>query len=98
MQYWLGTQLFIAKELGIKPEQWMDYIEWALQNPMDFSFTGPIGSPKKRARIASPGDVKKATEFVGGLKETVQPGGGGPSNFAAALAAIAIDKKKSKEK
>lgn len=43
VQAWLGTQMFIARELALPRETWLGYVEWALRNPFDYSFLGEEG-------------------------------------------------------
>jgi hypothetical protein len=38
VQAWLGTQMFLARELGISPEDWLAEVERAFAFPFDFSF------------------------------------------------------------
>ena len=42
VRVWIGTQLFIAKELGLTPAGWFDYVGWAIKNPLDFNFVWEI--------------------------------------------------------
>ena len=35
---WVGTNMFIATELGIAPEEWMAMVQFARDNPEDFSY------------------------------------------------------------
>ena len=43
VQAWLGTQMFIARELGLEKEAWLKYVEWALAHPFDLRFLGEEG-------------------------------------------------------
>lgn len=43
VQAWLGTQMFIARELGLEKEAWLKYVEWALGHPFDLRFLGEEG-------------------------------------------------------
>lgn len=43
IQAWLGTQMFIARELGLEPLAWLEHVEWAIKNPLDYSFLGEGG-------------------------------------------------------
>lgn len=35
---WMGTNMFIATELGLPPDEWMALIQWAHENPEDTSY------------------------------------------------------------
>jgi hypothetical protein len=35
---WLGTQRILYETLGVAQGEWWGYIEWALKNPLDYSF------------------------------------------------------------
>lgn len=43
VQSWLGTQAFIARELGLQRDAWLAYVEWAMSHPFDYSFLGDEG-------------------------------------------------------
>jgi len=95
---WINTQMFIARELGMEPERWFEYIEWAFQNPFDFDFAFETG---ELDRAAGQGDAvdtgaraNAAASAVGTKKETKLPGAGGPGN----LLNMVIDGKKDREK
>lgn len=88
---WINTQMFIARELGLEPERWFDYIEWAFQNPFDFEFAHESG---EMFRASGRGDsvegldrAAKAAASVGSKVETKLPGAGGPGNFLNMVAA-----------
>lgn len=38
VQSWLGTQMFLARELGLSPEDWLAEVERAFAFPFDFTF------------------------------------------------------------
>ncbi len=35
---WMGTNMFIATELGLPPDEWMKLLQWAYENPDDTSY------------------------------------------------------------
>jgi hypothetical protein len=84
VQAWLGTQMFIAKELGLSSETWFQYIDWALKNPFDFTFVFDV-IPEADGDAAPATDVKKAAALVGAVTKTKQPGKGGTGNLVGFL-------------
>ena len=64
VQGWLGTQMFMARELGLEREQWFQYVEWALSHPFDYSFLGQEGinllAATQDAVVKSSGDKARA--------------------------------------
>jgi len=84
VQSWLGTQMFIAKELGLESETWFKYLDWAIKNPFDFTFVFDI-IEQAGAQAPSEDDVKKAAALVGAVTRTKQPGKGGPGNIVGFL-------------
>lgn len=84
VQGWLGTQMFIARELGLEREQWFQYVEWALAHPFDYGFLGQEGinllAATQDAVVNAAGD--KARAAVLGTHQA--PAGGALTNPAAA--------------
>lgn len=35
---WFGLQSYLAHALGLAQEEWMKYVQWAFDNPFDYSF------------------------------------------------------------
>jgi hypothetical protein len=94
---WINTQMFIARELGMQPEKWFEYVEWAFQNPFDFEFAAERGEQDREAgkgdAVDSGARAGKAAAAVGSKVETKLPGAGGPGN----LLNMVIDGKKDRE-
>ena len=38
LENWYGVQFYIAQELGLGPDQWMEHVAWAFEHPLDYSF------------------------------------------------------------
>lgn len=38
LKNWYGMQFYIAQELGLTPDQWMQEVGWAFEHPLDYSF------------------------------------------------------------
>jgi hypothetical protein len=77
MEAWMGTNMFIARELGLEPERWFEYIRWAFDNPFDHSF---VEEEAPRVRVDLPGDgmekaggQKKMANVIGGESTPVAP-------------------------
>ena len=92
VQHWFGTQMFIAKELGLDPDDWFGYLDWALQNPLDFSFL--FQRPKGRGPGPSDDELKAAKAVLGAVTGTKMPGKGGPGNLVGFMASKDKDQKK----
>ena len=79
---WINTQMFIARELGLQPEKWFEYVEWAFKNPFDFDFAAEHGSAMVGGDgMVNAAAVDAATKAVGSMARTKLPGGGGPGNL-----------------
>lgn len=69
VQAWIGTQMFLARELGLTSEQWLSHVEWAFGHPLDFSFMGedaaklPGGS---KDGVTTGPDARTAAAAIGG--------------------------------
>jgi len=79
IQGWLGMQMFIADNLGLPREKWFEYIDWAFDNPLDYSFMGPgIDAAAMMARGEKAASVIGAERHLGGvpkLGESSRPAG-----------------------
>jgi hypothetical protein len=70
VQRWFATQKLIIENAGISPEEWFRYIQWAMDNPFDFSFIQNF--PEKEEAGGAADDAKKqdetrdARQLVGG--------------------------------
>lgn len=85
LQRWFATQKVIIDNTGLTPEQWFGYIEWAMDNPFDYSFildfpadasatlgedAAQIGDTTRDARKLVGGDTKvTAATGEGGLQD-----------------------------
>jgi hypothetical protein len=63
VQRWFATQKIIIENTGISPEDWFRYIQWAMDNPFDFSFVKDF--PEKEEGVASADSAKKTDETAG---------------------------------
>ena len=85
VQGWIGTQMFIARELGLTKEAWLDYVAWAFKNPLDFTFMGQDGADAGRGasdavESAEPG--KKAAATIGAAGGNLPPSPAAPADPA----------------
>lgn len=55
---WYGVQAYMAKELGIELEEWMEHVQWAFANPFDYSFVADF--PEVAAAFLSGDGFEKA--------------------------------------
>jgi hypothetical protein len=83
VQGWMGTQMFIARELGLTPEAWFDHVAWAFKNPLDFSFMGKDGvevvlGGSDKVESTDPG--KRAAATIGVAGGNLPPSPGGPAD------------------
>lgn len=53
VEVWLGTNVFIAEKLGFDLDAWSDIVEWAFENPGDYTFI--------KAPISVPGEGDQST-------------------------------------
>lgn len=68
VQAWIGTQMFIARELGLEREAWFDYVAWAFRQPLDFSFMGQDGAEalaQLQDHVTSTADARRAAIAIG---------------------------------
>ncbi len=56
VQQWYAVQAYLAQELGLELEKWMEYVQWAFAHPLDYSF------------IAEFPDLMKAMESSDGFE------------------------------
>lgn len=87
LQRWFATQKIIIDNTGLTPEQWFGYIEWAMDNPLDYSFI--LDFPAEGAGVdaedeAQIGDTTRdARKLVGGeTKVSAATGEGGMQDKA----------------
>lgn len=95
VQGWVNTQMFICRELGLETDAWFEYIEWAFQNPFDFTFAMDAAALANIGAdgMASEGKLNKAAASVGVSTKTKLPGGGGIGN----LLGMVVSGKKERE-
>lgn len=48
---WVGTNMFLAAELGVTPQDWWAYVEHAFQNPDDFAYLKKVEAFSTRDAI-----------------------------------------------
>lgn len=64
---WFATQKVIIDNTGLTPEQWFGYIEWAMNNPLDYSFIMDFPETEEsKAAMAEGSAERDARKFVGG--------------------------------
>lgn len=69
LRYWFATQKIIIDHSGLTPEEWFGYIQWAMDNPLDYSFVndfpdrGDAAGEDAAERIDA---TRAARELVGG--------------------------------
>ena len=85
---WVSTQQFVAQELGVAWDEWYQYLQWAFQNPLDFSFAdeGIASVPGGSDGIDEGAGSQRAADVVGTKRETKLPGSGGLGNLFAMVA------------
>ncbi len=73
VQAWMGTQMFVARELGLSSQAWLTYVEWAFAHPLDFSFVGQGADTTalEDAMSLAPAD-KAARKVIGAAEAPVQ--------------------------
>src|SRR5437870_656868 len=62
VQRWFATQKLIIDNVGISAEEWFRYIQWAMDNPFDFSFVRGFPEKEDTPNIAAADSAKKADE------------------------------------
>src|SRR5260370_42689489 len=60
VQRWFATQKLIIDNAGITAEEWFRYIQWAMDNPFDFSFVQQF--PEKEEAGGASDDARKTDE------------------------------------
>lgn len=69
LRMWFATQKLIIDHSGLSPEAWFGYIQWAMDNPLDYSFVNdfPDRDDLSGADSAERSDATRAArELVGG--------------------------------
>jgi hypothetical protein len=68
---WMEMQGFIVQNLGVPPDEWLGYVQWALENPFDYSFVEEFpddGTYELTEDSATIGDATEAARNVVGSK------------------------------
>lgn len=60
VQRWFATQKLIIENAGISPEEWFRYVQWAMDNPFDYSFIQNF--PDKEAPAVGADSAAKVDE------------------------------------
>lgn len=70
LRRWFATQKIIIDNSGLTPDEWFEYVHWALENPFDYAFIKDFPDMPEAdltSDAAEKGDAtKKARELVGG--------------------------------
>lgn len=81
LKRWFATQKIIIENSGLSEEEWFTYIQWAMDNPLDYEFIKDfpdIPEARPEADAAERADAtKKARQLVGGQVAAVAPDGEG---------------------
>ena len=70
VQRWFATQKLIIENAGISAEEWFRYVQWAMDNPFDYSFV--MNFPDKEGAAvgadsaAKVDETRAAQKLVGG--------------------------------
>lgn len=75
LEAWFQMQNMIAENLGIDGEAWFQYVEWAIQNPLDYGFLIPLADSMADTSGADgvEGKPERETEARKILGEEEQP-------------------------
>jgi hypothetical protein len=73
VQAWMGSQMFIAHELGLGKDEWLKYVSWAFLNPLDFSFAGEGAENMVLGDTVEYGGDARAAERVTGRPKANTP-------------------------
>lgn len=69
VQRWFATQKVIIENAGITAEEWFRYIQWAMDNPFDYSFVQAFPDKEveggARDSAAKVDETRKAQRLVG---------------------------------
>jgi hypothetical protein len=78
LRMWFATQKLIIDHAGLTPEKWFGHIQWAMDNPLDYSFVndfpdrGELGGEDSAERTD---ETRAARELVGGATKVSAPEG-----------------------
>lgn len=78
VQAWLGTQMFLARELGLSPEDWLAEVERAFAFPFDFTFAsdGQVALEELVLDGAERRAMSRVLGDTGGASSSPSPGEG----------------------
>lgn len=87
LRKWFATQRVIIEASGLEPEEWFRYVEWALDNPFDYSFIedfpeAPSASSLDGAERTD--STRRPRELIGGATRVSLPEGEGLRGKAVA--------------
>lgn len=57
IERWFATQKIIIENTGLTAQQWFGYIEWAMDNPLDYSFI--LDFPATAESMAAADDAER---------------------------------------
>lgn len=86
VQGWIGTQMFLARELGLEKDAWFEYLAWAFRQPFDYGFLGSDGADllaQAQDQLGSSAEAKKAAAMIGAAPVAV-PSNAPPADPAKA--------------
>lgn len=74
VQKWYAIQAYTAEQLGLTVEEWMAHVQWAMENPLDFSFLADF--PEVAAALAAQdgfekGGDNKAAALIGSRPDAI---------------------------
>lgn len=75
VEKWFATQKIIIEASGLEPQAWFGYIEWALDNPFDYSFIQDfpdVGTGTEDEAERTDG-TRSARQLVGGETRVAAP-------------------------
>lgn len=84
---WFATQKLIIEASGLEPEEWFAHVEWALDNPFDYSFIADFpetGASESRDAAERADATKASRQLVGGETKVSAPDGEGMKTKAKA--------------
>jgi hypothetical protein len=68
LKKWFATQKIVIENSGLSPVEWFSYIEWAMDNPFDYSFIQDFPDNPDEAKsdsAARTDETRTAREMVG---------------------------------
>ncbi len=88
---WFATQKVIMEASGLKTDEWFGYIQWAMDNPFDYSFIhdfpevaeSAVGDAAERSDA-----TRSARQLVGGTVKVAAPDGKGMKEKATSNQAL----------